>query len=181
MESEVTGTPLLHPTTRRQLGAWSLELGANDYITKPFDESVLLERVNNLLCLFDRVSQKSQISDSVKAEQSKDRVIASFIDLVTEEFSNAELTVSQISGKLHVSNRQLERKCRVLLNATPKEFLNNFRLVNAQRLIKKGASVKQTIEACGFSSASYFSRKYKQTFNISPSDDSKKTASEAAL
>ncbi|MCW9000410.1 MAG: response regulator, partial [Kangiellaceae bacterium] len=159
----------------------AMQLGANDYITKPFDESVLLERVKNLLCLFDRVGQKSQLSGSAKVEHSKDRVIASFIDLVTREFSNAELTVSQISEKLHVSNRQLERKCRVLLNATPKEFLNNFRLINAQRLIKKGASVKQTIEACGFSSASYFSRKYKQTFNISPSDDSKKTADKAVL
>ena len=159
----------------------AMQLGANDYITKPFDESILIERVNNLLCLFDRVGQKSQKHINVTQESPKDRVITSFIDLVTKEFSDPELTVTQMSEKLHVSNRQLERKCRVMLSSTPKEYLNNFRLMNARKLIRKGASVKQTIEACGFSSASYFSRKYKQSFNISPSDDCKKAAAKVTL
>ena len=89
-----------------------------------------------------------------------------------ESNSESPLSCEQLADKISVSTRQLERLFRQHLNCTPSAFYLNLRLDKARQLLRQSdLSVLQVSIACGFDSASYFSRRYQQRFALSPSRD----------
>ena len=67
-----------------------------------------------------------------------------------------------------MTERQLTRKLKILLNVTPAEHLRNYRLDQAMTLLKQGKSVTEITSATGFSSNSNFGRGFKAKFGVSP-------------
>lgn len=79
------------------------------------------------------------------------------------------ITVAQIAQAGGVSKRECYRRFRSILGQTPLEFLIRHRLTVAfYQLSVTSQSVSQISEACGFPSASYFTKQFKKLFDISP-------------
>ncbi|MBA1273613.1 GlxA family transcriptional regulator [Stutzerimonas azotifigens] len=77
-----------------------------------------------------------------------------------------------LAGRVGVTVRQLERLFRHHLNSTPSAFYLGLRLGKARQLLRQSdLSVLEVGLACGFESASYFSRCYRKHFAASPSRD----------
>ena len=57
-----------------------------------------------------------------------------------------------------MSERQLQRKIKVILGITPNNFIKEFRLKKAQNLLVSGAQIGQIALDVGFSSQTYFGR-----------------------
>lgn len=97
--------------------------------------------------------------------------ITEVLDMM-EKHTEAPLSVDQLAGMVCVTRRQLERLFRLHLGDTPSNFYLRLRLDHARRLLQQtqltiiGVSV-----ACGFESASYFSRAYRAHFGVTPSGD----------
>ena len=71
-----------------------------------------------------------------------------------------------------ITVRQLERLFRHHLDTTPSAFYLDLRLDKARQLLRQSdLSVLEVSLACGFDSASYFSRCYRRRFAVSPSQD----------
>ena len=71
-----------------------------------------------------------------------------------------------------VSLRQLERLFRLHLGRSPNEHYRLVRLERARLLLRQsGLSVLEVAVACGFGSASQFSRAYRQAFGRTPSSE----------
>ncbi|TBU87554.1 GlxA family transcriptional regulator [Phytopseudomonas dryadis] len=82
------------------------------------------------------------------------------------------LTTSALAGAVGISMRQLERLFRHHLKQTPSSFYLALRLDKARQLLRQSdMSVLQVALACGFESASYFSRRYRARFAVSPRQD----------
>ena len=79
-----------------------------------------------------------------------------------------ELSVSEIASQSAVSERQLLRKTQALLGMKPSEYLTQYRINQAKKMLKDGYTVTQTSDACGFSSQSQFSRVFKKFEKITP-------------
>ena len=82
------------------------------------------------------------------------------------------LTVDQLAGQVGISRRQLERLFKNHFDQTPSAFYLKLRLHHARLLLEQTSmTVLQVALACGFFSAPYFSRAYRNLFNRSPRED----------
>lgn len=82
------------------------------------------------------------------------------------------LSSNALAGMVGVTRRQLERLFRDHLDDSPTNFYLHLRLDRARRLLQQtDMSIMEVCTACGFESASHFSRTYRARFGASPSRD----------
>lgn len=84
-------------------------------------------------------------------------------------FTENPLGPSEIAGRLGISTRQLERLFRRYLGSSPKTYATELRLQKARNLLLQTEnSITEIALACGFGSASHFSRVYRTRYGITP-------------
>lgn len=89
-----------------------------------------------------------------------------------ERHSEQPLPCETLAERVGITMRQLERLFRHHLHSTPSAFYLGLRLDKARQLLRQSdLSVLEVSLACGFDSASYFSRCYRKHFAASPSQD----------
>lgn len=83
------------------------------------------------------------------------------------------VTLDDIANAAHISRSEAGRCFTAYLGCSPIEALIQYRLQIARRLLNEKAHTLQEIsDACGFHSANYFSRKFKETYGYAPSQGS---------
>jgi transcriptional regulator GlxA family with amidase domain len=93
------------------------------------------------------------------------------ISVISDMEDNLEEPLSQteLARRAHLSTRQLERLFRKYLGATPTRYYLNLRLQRArQLLLQTTMSILSVALACGFVSASHFSKCYRECFSKTP-------------
>lgn len=81
------------------------------------------------------------------------------------------ISVAELAESVHLSQRQFRRQFEKVYQQSPKACLKKLRLNAAtQLLLKKELSVTEIGLACGFSDCNYFSRAFRESFGISPSE-----------
>lgn len=89
-----------------------------------------------------------------------------------EENLEAPLACSEIAEAIGLSPRQLERLFRDLLGEKPARYYIGLRLKRARHLLRHtGLPILDVAIACGFASASHFSKTYGEHFRATPSED----------
>jgi len=153
-----------------------LDIGADDYITKPFQISLLKARIRNLLS--SQKKKKTQDDPAnilqtlgININATKDDFLAQYIQIVKENISNPELDISLIYGKLGMSRANFYRKVKSLTGLSPIELIRNIRLeVGAQLLRETDLNISEIAQKTGFSSRSYFARNFKTVYGLSPTE-----------
>ena len=153
-----------------------LEVGADDYMLKPFSTKQLLVRIEKLIevrrNLRVRYSNKVNISPKEIAITSTDELFLKKIQrIVDEDLGDSNFTVDEFCKKLGMSRMQLHRKLTALTGLSTSAFIRDQRLRMAiQRLEKSGESISEIAYAVGFSSPSYFIKCFKESYGVTPSD-----------
>ncbi len=154
-----------------------LEIGADEYIIKPFAPDELLLRVRNMIVLRERMREnlknildgKFDFSKYSSADQNFLMKLQTYID---NELSDPDLKIEQIAEHMHISNTTLIRKLHALVNLSPTAYLRQVRLKKAHQLLHAGAgSISEIGYKVGFNSPSYFSRCYREYYGILPSQE----------
>lgn len=84
---------------------------------------------------------------------------------------NDELSVYTLCKAVGISERQLQRKLKVITHKSPVQFISSVRLHKAKELLlSKTLGIGEVAFKIGFSSPSYFSKKFREEFGYSPSD-----------
>ena len=159
-----------------------LENGADAYIAKPFNPRHLMATVNNLL---DREKAIIDYSRSAHAAMQKfggnvvkkeDReLILRVTDLIISNMNNGKLNVSFLAAECSISQMQLYRKAKELLQMTPVEYIKTLRMERAEDLLTSTSmSVQEVMYECGFSSKSYFFKEFAAKFGCTPGEYRKK-------
>ena len=79
------------------------------------------------------------------------------------------LAQTDIARTTNLSTRQLERLFRKYLNTTPTRYYLNLRLARARHLLRQTSmSILSVALACGFVSASHFSKCYRECYGCTP-------------
>lgn len=166
-----------------------LQSGAEAYLAKPFNSSVLLAQMDTLLKNRVRVSmnrasvlveeqgrlEQPLAAEQQKAEQTLSRYDRSFLKKMREHvennYSNEGFSVEILAEKMCLSRTQLYRKCKALTGETPVELIRNTRLEHAREMLLNGyETVCNVACAVGISNAAYFTKCYKAYFGEYPKD-----------
>ena len=91
------------------------------------------------------------------------------IDYIKQHYSQP-ISIEQLAQTAHLSVSALERRFKKHLHQTPKQFLNQYRLEQARKmLVESNLPISDIAELCGFGDHSYFSKQFRILFNQLPS------------
>lgn len=153
-----------------------LDAGADDYIVKPFQISLLKARIRNILSLREKMKTMYGETLSLKqlgVEEPKEHndFLSRYIEIVKANISNPELDVSVIYEALGMSRTNFYRKVKTTTGLSPIELIKNIRLEAGAKLLKESdMNVSEIAQHIGFSSRSYFARSFKAVYGMSPTE-----------
>jgi DNA-binding response OmpR family regulator len=157
-----------------------LEVGADDYLYKPFNIAELLLRVKNLLAqrrnLREAFSRQFALSVPAPVNMlvipSENPFLAQVRAAIERNLADETYSVDRLAYDVFLSRVQLYRKLKSLSGCSPLELIVSIRLARAAELLKsRSMSISEISEAVGFGeNQSHFARRFKERFGVSPSD-----------
>ncbi len=103
-----------------------------------------------------------------KAEEDGDQRVKEMILYMQQHFQE-ELTTAEIAHRAHISERECYRLFQNRLGMTPLELLFSIRMRQAQELLlHSDKSILEIALETGFNSSSYFGKRFKERYGISP-------------
>jgi signal transduction histidine kinase/DNA-binding response OmpR family regulator len=153
-----------------------LKTGADDYMTKPYNQKILTAKVNNLLTIRKkmqlRYSQEVYLIPKDIAITPIDKNFLTRIQKVMDQqLIEPSFTVEKFSKTLGMSRMQLHRKLKALTGLTSSEFIRSQRLKLSTQLLKNSdTNVSQVGYAVGFNDHSYFTKCFKEMYQCTPSE-----------
>lgn len=152
-----------------------LDKGADAYLTKPFDENVLLKQIENILEQRDRIREsfsKRFISQQTIEVGSLDNFFLNRVrNVVEKNITNENFSMDTLAHELMISRSQLHRKIKSISGKTTSEFVNLVRLKKAVELIETGNYLFNEVAfQVGFSNQSYFNKCFKKVYGAAPKE-----------
>lgn len=155
-----------------------LQLGADDYLSKPFSAQELRIRVENMLRQRKKLAEhyRHQVStlpatEEVKELSMNDKFILKLKACIENNLSNSSYSVEVLADEMCLSRAQLFRKVKAMLDISPSELINDIRLEHAARLIRaKADTLSQISYSVGFNEQSYFAKRFRKKYGMSPSE-----------
>lgn len=103
--------------------------------------------------------------------RSKREFMQKFNTVVEKSISDPEISVEDISAQLCMSRAQLYRKVKAITGKSPVEIIRQLRLTKADRMLSEtNLNISEIAYSVGFSSASYFTKCYRDFFDRLPTE-----------
>ena len=154
-----------------------LNIGADAYITKPFEPAYLLAMIKSLLknrekvrTILGKTTRTDKIEDNILSAQDN-AFMTELYHLMESELSNPELDITRMTELLRISRTKFYYKIKGLTGENPGTFFKTYRLNRAAELLMEGKyTISEIADMTGFSTLPYFSRSFKKQFGVSPSE-----------
>ena len=142
------------------------------YLCKPFDAEELNLQLRNILNIRHILNNKNSalLRNDIYSEFSQidEKFIRKLKGIIKQHYRLPLCNLEKMSELMFVSDRQLQRKTKALLNMSPIDLLREYRFKKAAQSLKNGYQVSVTSDKCGFSSVSYFSQSFTKRYGMSP-------------
>lgn len=151
--------------------------GADGYISKPFVTHVLRARINNLLEAKKRLRQRFSEIGGVfpSSEVTTNNLDEAFLDkatkIILDNISDIDFKQEHLLKEIGIGRSQFYRKINALTGQNPSGFIRAIRLRYASELLlKKEYSIKEITHMTGFNSTAYFSKTFRELFDMTPTE-----------
>jgi YesN/AraC family two-component response regulator len=150
------------------------EIGADDYIMKPFEPDELKVRIKNLIEQRKRLQDHFKRQGIAEIEHQKvtsfdKRFLQKLLDVIKNKLSDSEFSVEILSDDLSISRSVLQRKVYSLTGESPVELIRRIRLNRAAELIEnKFGNISEIALEVGFSNPAYFADCFKKQYGVTP-------------
>lgn len=167
---------LLSAKTENAIKIEGLLSGADVFIEKPFSMSYLKAQISSLLenrkTMLDAFNRSPLISYSKLASNKNDEI---FLNRLNEEIekhiSDENFSVESLTDILNISRSNLQRKLKSIGDVTPGDYLRNYRLRKACKLLlETDMRINEVAYSVGFNSPSYFAKVFQKTYNMLPKE-----------
>jgi len=166
--------------TAKNLMAQKIEgirVGADAYLTKPFEVELLVASIDHLLKRKQELSNyfKLEILTHPEFKSNKENLDDKFVkkvsNIIEANISNPDFNVEILSREIGMSSTHLYRKLKSLTHYSAKDIIKKYRLKKASLLLKNNeGNISEIMYEVGFSSLSYFAKCFKSEFGLSPKD-----------
>jgi signal transduction histidine kinase/DNA-binding response OmpR family regulator len=154
-----------------------IRVGADVYITKPFEVDLLEASIDHL------VRRKQELTDYLKyelitqpdardsTENINDKFVKKVMQIIEGNISNPHFSVEVLSEEIGLSTTHLYRKLKSLTNLSANEIIKKYRIKKASLLLENNeGNISEIMYDVGFSNLSYFSKCFKAEFGLSPKE-----------
>ncbi|SDD36381.1 Signal transduction histidine kinase [Mucilaginibacter pineti] len=153
-----------------------LEIGANDYMTKPFNFEILISKIKNLLNLqatFKKTYTRQldiQINEPAIASVDE-KFVKEIVTYIGENMLNPALSVNELSRHMGMNRNTLYKKLLTITGKSPVEYIRLLRLRKAAHLLEYSRmNIAEVSYEVGFNTPQYFAKSFKDEFNMLPSE-----------
>ncbi len=170
---------MLTAKTSEESRCEGFKMGVDEYLLKPFDEKLLLARIDNLLENRKRLQQKFSVSMEVDSlnidEESGDKkFLDKVMKVVKDNYKNSYWEVSDFIEEMGVSKSLMNKKMQTLTGQSAGQFIRNYRLNIARELLSRNAKTKsmnisEIAYEVGYNDPKYFTRCFSKQFGVTPS------------
>ena len=155
-----------------------LDIGADAYISKPFNTEVLKSTIVNLIENRERLKTKfsgqQQPEDKIQKIEMKSAdeiLMQKVMKIINENLSNSDLSVEMLAANVGMSRVHMHRKLKELTSQSARDFIRGIRLKQAATLLSdKKFTISEVAYATGFSNLSHFSNSFKEFYGVSPKE-----------
>lgn len=155
----------------------SLQIGADDYVTKPFSSDVLRARIQSLLN--NREKLRKYYLNQLRFEPGKlksgpdpeEKFLSDLIALIEKSLGEENISGDFLAQELFMSRSTLFRKIKALTGLSISAFVRGVRLRRAaERLLSEPQTpISQIAFDVGFMDSKYFRKCFRQEFDSLPS------------
>ena len=153
-----------------------LEVGADDYIVKPFELKLLQAKIRTLIENRHKLRKlfgSSLITDlrKVTTNSVDNKFLKQSVEIVEKNLMNSEFGVQSLAEQLNISRSLLHKKLTSIVGQSANDFIVSIRLKHSARLILDGnRKISEVAYQVGFNDPKYFTRCFKKHFGKTPSD-----------
>jgi YesN/AraC family two-component response regulator len=155
----------------------ALQFGADDYMTKPFEPEYIRARVQNIL------KQRTQLEQSyrqrlmrLEPQKGEDNVpgdafLAKLLDVMEKQMDNNTLTVDELVEEMGMGRTVFFNKLKNMTGMSPVEFIREMRIKRAAQLLEdRKYNITEVTYMVGMNDSRYFSKCFKNTYGVTPSE-----------
>ncbi len=170
-----------------------LELGVDDYITKPFSASYLIAKIWNIIKQRKRIQAlyyseliQNKEENSLGAQEKEELrtlpqvdkdLLDKMVCFIEAHLDYPELSVDTLVEEAGISRSALFKKIKTLIGISPMELIKNIRLKKAAEFIREGSdNFTQIAYKTGFKDSQHFSKCFKLVYGVTPTEYKKKKA-----
>ncbi|MVM35988.1 response regulator [Spirosoma sp. HMF4905] len=153
-----------------------LEMGADDYIAKPFNSQLLQARVVTLLLNRYRLREyyKRQIllePTEIDIPDADRQFLEQAMSIVEKNMTNPEFNVPELVREMAMSQSVFYRRIKNMTGQTVVEFIRDVRMKRgAYLLANTSLRISDVAMQVGIDDPKQFSKNFQKLYNISPSD-----------
>ena len=153
-----------------------LQLGADDYLTKPFNIEVLRLRVKKFIDWEQdnhrQFRQKMNIEPSeITITPLDEQFIKKAIALVEKNISDSEFSVETMAAEVGMARTTLYKKLMAITGQGPAEFIRTIRIKRGRALLETSQmQVTEIAYAVGFTTVKSFTMNFKNEYGMTPTE-----------
>ena len=156
-----------------------LECGADAYLIKPFSPDELKLRILKLVGYRSMLRKKysqilidgKEISKELDAPEQEKKFLVKLNNFISSNISLSNLNSEMLADNMCLSKSQLNRKVKSITGINTAAYIKQLRLVHAQILLRDPEkAIGEIVLMCGFESASYFTKLFREKFGMTPSE-----------
>ncbi|UCS92131.1 response regulator [Echinicola marina] len=151
------------------------ETGADAYVTKPFNTTVLRAQVKNLMEQRRRLRELFSKGTSIELKKiainsADEKFLQKTRDMIESNLETENLDIDSLAAQLNMSRPQFYRKIKALTNKSAADFVTTFRMNKAaEYLLSRDHNITETAYKVGYTVPNNFSRAFSKHFGCSPS------------
>lgn len=153
-----------------------LQVGADDYIPKPFSIAIVTTKIKNLFRTRHRAIEHYSKSLDIEPEKvalnpMDEEMLKKAMTIVEKHLDNVEFSTDEFAREMCMSRSNLHLKMKALTGESTNDFIRKIRFNRACKLLKEGRySVSEISTMVGFNTPSYFTTSFKKYFGCLPSE-----------
>lgn len=153
-----------------------IEMGADDYITKPFVMNLLESKISNLIKSRKRLKEIYSKSIDVNPEKIAfnnidEDLLKKAVNIVESNLADINFTVDIFAREMGMSRSNLHLKLKAVTGESATDFIKKIRFNKAVNLInERKYNISEISYMVGFNTPSYFSTSFKKYFGCLPSE-----------
>lgn len=160
----------------------AISMGANAYITKPFNKEYLIARIEQLLSdrkvFRDKIWNQDKIEEPVNNDtyenylQKKDiQFLEKIHQVIEENIDNSDFNIDSIADTLAISRSAFFKKLKSLTGLAPVDTIKEFRLNKSIELLQNtDMTVSEIAFAVGFKESGYYGKCFRKKYGQTPTE-----------